>query len=216
MNATICYRFAKDATAGTGSSTVSFSLPPGVTVDSATATAFGSAFTNATGAAPASLELSSGSIVITTAAGGKIVGSGMTANSVIAGCITIPTTSKKPTNGAVIVNTVSTNTGSSRVYFSGSYSAAGGLGNNCTTNPCTMPTNDGVLNVGRGGTGLYAINIAAGQCADTLSCNIEASTPQKMAGGAGISVTTYSFQTLNASNISTDSWGTFTCSCKKP
>lgn len=108
MNANICYRFVKDATAGTGSTTLRMSLPPAITVDSSTASAMGPLFTNMPGVSPATLELNTGTVVITSASGATATGASATANSVIAGCITIPTTSKKPTNGAVIVNAVTT------------------------------------------------------------------------------------------------------------
>ena len=124
VNATVCIRFTKDASGGSGSTPVTFSLPVGITVDPTTR-ALGTLFTQ-NSITPAGLLMESGMLQFITSSGNIATGSNFVANGASFGCVTFPTTSKKPTNGAVIVNSVIVgpsviDTADSASYASGTY-----------------------------------------------------------------------------------------------
>lgn len=97
INATACLRFTKDGTNGTGSAPVTFTLPSGMTVNSSTI-AVGASFN-----ANSSLALTNGFLQF-FASGNGTTGTSFTAGSTFHGCVTFPTTSKKPTNGVINID----------------------------------------------------------------------------------------------------------------
>lgn len=97
VNATVCLR-AQVTTPGSGAATFTMSLPSGVTVNSNTI-AYGTSING--GSPPISVILVNGTLSFVQN-GNFLTGSQMVAGF-YGGCVTFPTTSKKPTNGTIYI-----------------------------------------------------------------------------------------------------------------
>ena len=210
----ICIAFTKDGTNGSGSTLVTYSMPPGLTID--------------TGRAPIS-QVSGGFInkgtfnaimVADTGAptlsflynGAEVTGTVMTAGTSIRGCVRVPIKENgvpwtETCNAPQLLGSVTSNAQLSLNYFSGALNAT------CTSSPCTTAWAAGITNVTRSGAGSYAINVPAGSCSADLSCSIHSTQPEVLWNGSNSLLQV--FITRNSAGTATDSSFVFNCTCPR-